>query len=324
MIIKGEYFKNPLRINEITIDEKGITIHSLDEKDGCGRLFYKKEKHEGRCKFTLNELDCRFLSTLVEADICVKDEVIYVKTFDMSSRIANLKRSVHIIDLKKARRIDVKVSELLKLKKFCDSNADQKFKGVYVYDDCLFATNNKVIAHLRKETASGTRINIPIEIFKFIKGEYDVLTDDRLVYFKREVDDEMEIVYSNLITSYSTYADISKFTPKVNIVVDRKKMLEELHSIALFTTNMIIEKVNDVIHLRVLEEDHKIDYLLPVRDSDATNLYTGWNVQSTIKVLEAVQSESVNIGINDRVMILNDEDYTYVSTQIQTRKRVVE
>lgn len=48
MIIKGEYFKNPLRINEITIDEKGITIHSLDEKDGCGRLFYKKEKHEGR------------------------------------------------------------------------------------------------------------------------------------------------------------------------------------------------------------------------------------------------------------------------------------
>ena len=57
MIINGRYFKNPMRINEITINNKGLMIHSIDSKIGCGRLFYKKESYNESCQFTVNEID---------------------------------------------------------------------------------------------------------------------------------------------------------------------------------------------------------------------------------------------------------------------------
>lgn len=327
MKLLGGMFDDPMDVNVVTVCPSFVEIHSTDVGTGIGIIRrFKGSYASEECSFTISGKDCKFISSIVYPEVKVDGNVIKISGSGVKAKIANLRQKLHDVKLDDAVKVNVNVSTLHKVKKYCETGiADEKYKGVCVYKDCVFATNNKTIAHIKMDTGFDGSINIPVEVLKYVKGDVSVLTDRRMVYFKENVNDQVEkIVYSNLIASYSSYAGIDKFVPKVHVTVNKRVLINHLKLISMYTESATMELVDGQIHVKASDGDHFFDFAMDTQKTDAVELKIGWNVKSVMKCLESYDADDVEIGISKRVMLLKEGSSTYISAQVVLRDSVVE
>ena len=115
-------FDDPMEINVVTVCPSFVEIHSTDVVTGIGIIRrFKGSYASEECSFTISGKDCKFISSIVYPEVKVDGNAIKISGSGVKAKIANLRQKLHDVKLDDAVEVNVNVSTLHKVKKYCET-----------------------------------------------------------------------------------------------------------------------------------------------------------------------------------------------------------
>lgn len=302
--LKGDLFKHPMEYNHITIHNNVIEVHNCNNDISIGHL----KKYENpvivpeMIELTLNKKDCTLLSTMDEFNIEKKEGVIHVIGDHIKAKFADMLKTLPKpnTDNMVTLNVDYRDLELGKAFAGVGDGARPQYGGITIHNDRIISSDSHCIFQKDIQCDDGIEINIPKEIFKYLKNEnYTIKTNGKIVVFETEKDGSF---YSNLIETLLTTGKLDD-NGDVSFQVSKNEILEKLKIIKEYSPNVCrLSAKGETLSLSDEAENNQITLFQDIVPLNLGSLLFTANTTQLIRMISIINDDSVIIKFN-KVMV---------------------
>lgn len=298
--LQGSLFEHPMEYNHISILGNTITIHNNDHDIGFIRVHYNQISIPEKIDFTLNKKDYALLATLNEIYVEKKEGVIYITGNHMKAKFADMLIVPPEPNLDNMVTIGIDYNDLALGKSFVgvDDGARPQYGGVTILRDRIVASDSYCM--FQKDASCDKEINIPKEIFKYIKNDdYTIKTNGKLVLFETEKNGSL---YSNVIEILLSAGRLDD-KGDVSFQVNKSEILEKLKIIKEYSPKVCqLSAKGETLSLSNVVENNQITLYQDIVPLNLGSLLFTANTTQLIRMISIINDDSVIIKFN-KVMV---------------------
>lgn len=323
--LKGDLFKHPMEYNHITIHNNVIEVHNCNDDISIGHL----KKYENpvivpeMIELTLNKKDCTLLSTMDEFNIEKKEGVIHVIGDHIKAKFADMLKTLPKpnTDNMVTLNVDFRDLELGKAFAGVGDGARPQYGGITIHNDRIISSDSYCIFQKDIQCDDGIEINIPKEIFKYLKNEnYTIKTNSKIVVFETE---KGGAFYSNLISvllSTNKIDDSGDITMQVN----KNEILDKLKIIKDYSPKLCrLSAKGDTLALSDDMENNQITLYQDIVTQNLGSLIISVNTSQLIKMISMVSDDDIVLKFTKIMVKVIYQDIVAASTRVGNEVEVI-
>lgn len=319
--LQGELFEYPMEYNHISIYRDTIEVHNSNQGIGYFRSHNNSITIPEKIEFTLNKKDFTLLGTLDEMCIEKKDGVIHVTGNHMKAKFADMLIAPSNLDLNNLITLNVDYKDLALGKSFVgvDDGARPQYGGVTVLNNRIIASDSYCI--FQKDVTSEKEVNIPKEIFKYLKDEdYTIKTNGKIVLFETEKNGSF---YSNVIEILLNTGKIDD-NGDVAFQVNKNEILEKLKIIKEYSPKICrLSAKGESLSLSDETENNQITLFQEIVPLNLGSLLFTANTTQLIRMISIIDDDSVIVKFNKNMVKIVYDTIVTASCRIGSQVEVI-
>lgn len=322
--LKGKLFKYPMEYNHIAIYDETIEIHNCTEDMCIGHLSEYKNKVvvPETIEFTLNKKDYTLLSTTEELHVEKKAGVIHVIGDHMKAKFADMMKTLPKPNTDNMVTLNVDYSDLELGKAFAGvgDGARPQYGGITIHNDRIVASDSYCIFQKAIQCDDVIEINIPKEIFKYLKNEeYTIKTNGKFVLFKAK---EGGAFYSSLINILLSTNKIDD-NGDITIQVNKTEILDKLKVIKDYSPKLCrLSAKGDTLELSDNVENNQITLYQDIIAHNLGSLIISVNTSQLIKMISMVSTDDITLKFTKIMVKVIDKDIVAASARVGSEVEV--